>query len=66
SAPWRPEIDNDRQIVLQEFIQRCPGRVDDVAVKKIVTAASALCAIRATIVREAVQSLTTGTNGIHN
>ena len=34
SAPWRPEIDNDRQIVLQEFIQRCPGRVDDVAVKR--------------------------------
>ena len=48
SAPWRPEIDNDRQIVLQEFIQRCPGRVDDIAVKKIVAAASALCAIRAT------------------
>jgi hypothetical protein len=64
--PGRPEIDDNREIVLQQFIQRLTGRIDHLPIKQVVTTASAFSRFVDTIVRDAIERLAAGTNGIHN
>lgn len=56
AAPGGPEVDYHWKIVLQQFVQRFAGRINDFSVKQLMTAASTFCRVLKPIVGDAVMA----------